>query len=553
MNNNERWLKNYELAKKYYEHHGNLKILQKFKTKDGYTYDEDGFNLGIWIYYQRQNYKNNKLDENKILLLNKIGMIYSIRNVDYTWEEMYEFAKKYFDKYNNLNIPVRFRTKDGFTYNDDGINLGMWLYTQRQYYKKGKLDENKILLLNKIGMIYSIRNVKLTWEEWYELAKKYYEYHGNLEIPQRFKTKNGYSFDENGINLGNWIKNQRDFYNQGKLSTERILLLKHLRINFNNMKNKKSWEELYNLVKIYYEHHGNLLIPQNFKTKDGYTYDENGINLGCWLSLQRHNCKNGILSKDKKKLLDDIEFQVNVYMSWEEWYNLAKIYYEYHGNLEIPSEFRTTDGYTYDENGIKLGQWIFAQRRRVKQDSKRAKELEKIGMRFDKKRNKYSWEEWYNLAKIYYETYSNLLIPQNFKTKDGYTYDEVGIMLGSWINTQRQNYKNNKITKDKIYLLEQIGMIWDVRKNDNSIKMICSQYSIDYSMNKDILSHISIQEFEFKINYLINNNISLINEDGSIHEIFNMSSVAIKEKYNISLEGILENINNLKIKEKNKN
>ena len=39
----------------------------------------------------------------------------------------------------------------------------------------------------------------------YNLAKAYYEHHGNLEIPARFKTINGYEYDENGINLGYWI------------------------------------------------------------------------------------------------------------------------------------------------------------------------------------------------------------------------------------------------------------------------------------------------------------------------------------------------------------
>ena len=37
-------------------------------------------------------------------------------------------------------------------------------------------------------------------------------------------------------------------------------------------------------------------------------------------------------------------------------------YYEHYGNLEIPKSFKTTNGYEYEENGIKLGQWIATQR-----------------------------------------------------------------------------------------------------------------------------------------------------------------------------------------------
>ena len=34
--------------------------------------------------------------------------------------------------------------------------------------------------------------LNMTWEDYFILAKKYYEYHGNLEVKQNFKTNNGY-------------------------------------------------------------------------------------------------------------------------------------------------------------------------------------------------------------------------------------------------------------------------------------------------------------------------------------------------------------------------
>ncbi|MCI5967327.1 MAG: helicase associated domain-containing protein, partial [Tenericutes bacterium] len=73
------------------------------------------------------------------------------------------------------------------------------------------------------------------------------------------------------------------------------------------------------------------------------------------------------------------------------------------------------------------------------------------------------WMDKYNLAKIYYEHYSNLEIPQTFKTVNGYEYDENGIALGTWVTTQRKAYKGKgsyKITENQIHLLEEIGMKW---------------------------------------------------------------------------------------------
>ena len=64
-------------------------------------------------------------------------------------------------------------------------------------------------LLAQIGMIWNIRNI-VSFEEMYEYAKKYYEHYGNLEVPQKFITNNGYEYAENGkIKLGKWIATRR--------------------------------------------------------------------------------------------------------------------------------------------------------------------------------------------------------------------------------------------------------------------------------------------------------------------------------------------------------
>ena len=65
----------------------------------------------------------------------------------------------------------------------------------------------------------------MTWEDKYELAKAYYEYHGNLEVSRDYKTTNGYEYDENGVALGHWISDQRRVYKgkgTGKITKEQI-------------------------------------------------------------------------------------------------------------------------------------------------------------------------------------------------------------------------------------------------------------------------------------------------------------------------------------------
>lgn len=83
----------YELAKKYYEHYSDLKIPFSFKTINGYESDENGYNLGFWINYQRMNYKKGSLSEDRIKKLKEIDMIFGIGRQD-AWNMMYEINKE---------------------------------------------------------------------------------------------------------------------------------------------------------------------------------------------------------------------------------------------------------------------------------------------------------------------------------------------------------------------------------------------------------------------------------------------------------------------------
>ena len=230
-----------------------------------------------------------------------------------------------------------------------------------------------------------------------------------------------------------------------------------------------TWMEKYNLAKAYFNHYGDLEIPISFKTTNGHEYDENGIALGTWICRQRQAYKGQGTQKITPyqiKLLEEIGMRFEN-ERWRKKYNLAKAYFEHYGNLEIPTIFKTTNGYEYDENGIALGNWIGKQRQTYKGQGTQKitpyqiKLLKEIGMRFENKDIMETWMEKYNLAKVYFEHYDNLEIPKTFKTINGYDYDENGIALGTWIVTQRTAYKGdstNKITPTQIKLLEEIGM-----------------------------------------------------------------------------------------------
>ena len=293
------WEKMYEYAKAYYKNRGDLEVPQKFKTNNGYDYDENGaINLGKWISMQRQN-TNSESEKGKLLL--EIGMRFKNKRSKLSWEEMFEYAKEYYKNSGDLEVSHKFKTNNGYEHDENGaVKLGQWISMQRQNTNP---ESERGKLLVEIGMRFG-GGYSERWNQMYEYAKAYYKKNGNLDMSSNFKTNNGYDYDENGtINLGKWIVKQR--FNENPES-ERGKLLLEIGMKFKNKRSTLtlSWEEMFEYAKAYYEKHGNLEITWRFKTNNGYEYDENGsVNLGHWIFGQRQRV---IPESERGKLLQEI-------------------------------------------------------------------------------------------------------------------------------------------------------------------------------------------------------------------------------------------------------
>ena len=223
-----------------------------------------------------------------------------------SWEEIYEYVKKYYETHGDLNVQYKFKTNDGITYDPNGkVNLGKWIANQRQ---RCLPESERGKLLSQIGMRFENKKSTLSWKEMYEYVQKYYEVHGNLEIPIKFKTNDGATYDLNGkINLGTWIYTQR---HKCSPESERGRLLSQIGMRFKNKISTLSWKEMYKYAQKYYESYGDLDIPVAFKTNDGVTGDPNGrVNLGKWIMTQRNTC---LPESDRGKLLLNIDMRFNL-------------------------------------------------------------------------------------------------------------------------------------------------------------------------------------------------------------------------------------------------
>ena len=266
------WNQYFEQAKEYYRKNGNLNVNIKYET-------ESGLKLGVWISSQRCAYSNNKLPNERITLLESIGMSWQ-RDIS-RWEEGYLHAEEYYKNNLNLDPKAEYLSEDGFP-------LGRWIASQRNKYQKGKLSDIKISKLEKLRMNWNPHEA--LWQEGYRNAKVYYKANGNLCIKSSYITDDGYK-------LGAWLNNQRTKYKTGKLSNERIAELEKIGMIWD--KNEAKWQENYNCALLYFKQNQNLNIKQDYVTKDG-------VKLGSWVATQRKYYKKGVLDAEKQIQLENI-------------------------------------------------------------------------------------------------------------------------------------------------------------------------------------------------------------------------------------------------------
>lgn len=351
-----------------------------------------------------------------------------------SWDYMYAEARKYYLKNGNLEIPKRFKT-------DEGYSLGSWLITQRRVFAghiNGTLTKERIAKLNKIGMNWENRRDGL-WNKYFKAAKKYYSTHKNLNVPSLYTS-------DDGVLLGAWISRLRTARKNGFdsrfLTEERIKALNELGMIWEV--SDFLWQQYYGACLTYHGTNGHLDVPGNYVTGDG-------LRLGNWIRTIRraHSSnadanENGKLSKEQTAALDELGMIWSKKQDhlWDEGLAEAKRYRASNGNLEVPTMYKTPEGYA-------LGKWLERQRQNPHLSDFRKEKLERLGMVWEKAD---SWELRFTLAKEYFEKNGNLDIKADYATN--------GIWLGKWLYAQREQKRKGVLPDSKAERLNAIGMDW---------------------------------------------------------------------------------------------
>ncbi|MEE7625239.1 Helicase associated domain protein [Methylobacter sp. Wu8] len=190
---------------------------------------------------------------------------------------------------------------------------------------------------------YLVEQSTVPWNFWYGLMENYAQNHGNIKIPQRHITADGFS-------LGTWVSTQRQSKSKKLLSQDRVERLEAL-AGWSWDPITEQWEEAFEQLQSYVKLHGNARISANYVTPDGF-------NLGSWITTQRQNKSKNLTSLDRIERFEAIYGWSWDLLTekWEEAFEQLQSYVKLNGDAKIPGLYVTSDG-------LKLGSWTATQRK----------------------------------------------------------------------------------------------------------------------------------------------------------------------------------------------
>ena len=194
------WFERFEELKKFYNINHTLIVPTDYRCADGSL-------LVSWTRIQRKKYHDGTLKKKYMNALENAGFMEILETNE---ERGLRHAKEYYKKYHHLNIPCVYVC-------DDGYRLGIWIRSIRE--SKQKLKEQTRNQLNKMGMIWSVPENR--WMVGFLECYQYFKKNGNLNVPKEYRS-------ESGIELYNWLRNNRAAYRKGKLSQDKIAKLKEI-------------------------------------------------------------------------------------------------------------------------------------------------------------------------------------------------------------------------------------------------------------------------------------------------------------------------------------
>jgi hypothetical protein len=373
--------------------------------------------LANWVSRQRTRGREN-LNATQIEMLESVkGWTWDLYEA--VWNEKFDLLKDFAA----INGHTRMPKNEVAPY----IGLRAWISKNRTNYRLGKIDSQKLKLLESVpgGQ----------WDpfesRWYESFDRIKELsNDDAQYPKR-----GGKFD-----IGAWVAFQRMSYFANDLPKEKIELLESLP-NWTWDPIGERWNYRYAELLALSDQTGSSRIPNHLFSN----YSE----LNSWITQQRKKFKSGKLLPKEITLLTALPDWTwdPLTEKWERHFQATKDFILKFGHCDIPATL------VFDELG--LGRWVVNQRVR-KRKLNLPKELEERlaalpHWKWDPRDA--SRERAFQLLSKFLQREGHANVLNNHK--------EEGFSLGSWVSAMRSAYRQSKLDASDIQRLNQYpGWLW---------------------------------------------------------------------------------------------
>lgn len=332
------------------------------------------------------------------------------------WMGKFASLKEFRIREGHCNVP--------FGYKKDP-SLGSWVNSQRNLYKKGKLNPERVQMLRDIGFIFELNR---DWNLTIPLLEKFKKEYGHCNVPLKYPKDKA---------LGIWVRNQRALYRRGELSQERIDRLHDTGFSF-DLRQRRAWDQSFSDLIKFKKQYGHCNVQQKHSDYP---------NLGYWVHNQRNSYKNGKILPAHFKLLKKIgfPFELQQRRTWDQSFSDLVRFKEQYGHCNVQSKHSDYPN---------LGHWVYQQRKSFRNgtlSSKHIKKLEEIGFSFDFQQRR-TWDQSFSDLIKFKERYGHCKIPEKYSDSPTLYY---------WVNNQRTSYRKGKIRPSHFKLLKDIGFSFE--------------------------------------------------------------------------------------------
>lgn len=217
----EVWDTHYDELVAFYHTHGHTQVPPKMSKLYG------------WCARQRKDRKMGLLSKQRIKRLDRIGFLWD--RLAQSWMEQYKRLLRFVAEHNSAHV----------SRNDD-LLLHYWCKNQRQLYAKGRMDELRKALLDRIG--FSWNALDWFWEQQFEALREYKTQKGHCNVPPT----------QNRV-LASWVTTQRLVFKAGTMPIERQVRLETIGFEWYPLDN--IWNARFEQMRNYLQQTGRTKPP----------------------------------------------------------------------------------------------------------------------------------------------------------------------------------------------------------------------------------------------------------------------------------------------------